>query len=62
MEQNERAPFVKALGRARMSAYSPGEFVEQESFMTASQIRALAAGADIAPTTRRSLGRRRHAG
>ncbi|HEY2604190.1 MAG TPA: methyltransferase domain-containing protein [Thermoleophilaceae bacterium] len=49
MEQNERAPFVKALGRARMSAYPPGEFVEQESFMSASQIRALAGGADIAP-------------
>src|SRR5918994_4288522 len=41
-KQDERAPFVRALRRARMSAYSPGEFVEQESFMGAREIRALA--------------------
>jgi SAM-dependent methyltransferase len=49
MKQDERAPFVEALRRARMSAYSPGEFVDQESFMSASEIRALADRAGIAP-------------
>jgi SAM-dependent methyltransferase len=49
MKQDERAPFVQALQRARMSAYSPGEFVGQESFMLAGEIRALASQAGIAP-------------
>jgi SAM-dependent methyltransferase len=49
MKQDERAPFVEALRRARTSAYPPGEFVEQESFMRASEIRALAGQAGIAP-------------
>jgi SAM-dependent methyltransferase len=49
MNQDERAPFVRALQRARESAYAPGEFVEQESFMDAAEIRALAARAGIAP-------------
>jgi SAM-dependent methyltransferase len=49
MKQDERAPFVLALRRARMSAYTPGEFVEQESFMRASEIRAVARRAGIAP-------------
>ena len=49
MKQDERAPFVLALQRARVSAYAPGEFVEQESFMRASEIRALAVRAGIAP-------------
>jgi SAM-dependent methyltransferase len=49
MIQDERAPFVQALQRARMSAYSPGEFVGQESFMLAGEIRALAGQAGIAP-------------
>jgi SAM-dependent methyltransferase len=49
MKQDERAPFVQALRRARMSAYPPGEFVEQESLMLASEIRALAGRAGIAP-------------
>jgi SAM-dependent methyltransferase len=47
MRQDERAPFVQALRRARTSAYDPGEFVGQESFMTAGEIRALAAQAGI---------------
>jgi SAM-dependent methyltransferase len=38
-----------ALRRARVSAYAPGEFVEQESFMRAGEIRALAVQAGIAP-------------
>ena len=49
MNQDERAPFVRALQRARVSAYAPGEFVEQESFMRAAEIRALADQAGIAP-------------
>ena len=49
MRQDERAPFVRALRRARASAYDPGEFVEQESFMRAEEIRALADQAGIAP-------------
>ena len=42
MRQDDRAPFDRALQRARVSAYAPGEFVGQESFMTAGEIRALA--------------------
>jgi SAM-dependent methyltransferase len=49
MKQDERAPFVQALQRARSSAYASGEFVEQESFMRATEIRALAGRAGIAP-------------
>ena len=49
MNQDERAPFVRALQRARVPAYAPGEFVEQESFMRAAEIRALAGQAGIAP-------------
>jgi SAM-dependent methyltransferase len=49
MQQDDRAPFVRALQRARVSAYDPGEFVEQESFMCASEIRELADRAGIRP-------------
>jgi SAM-dependent methyltransferase len=49
VKQDERAPFVRALQRARVTAYAPGEFVEQESFMRAAEIRAMAAQAGIAP-------------
>jgi SAM-dependent methyltransferase len=49
VKQDERAPFVQALQRARVSAYAPGEFVGQESFMRAAEIRALARRAGIAP-------------
>jgi SAM-dependent methyltransferase len=52
MKQDERAPFVQALGRARVSAYAAGEFVEQEGFMRAGEIRALARQAGIAPGVR----------
>jgi SAM-dependent methyltransferase len=48
VKQDERAPFVRALYRARVAAYAPGEFVEQESFMRACEIRALAHHAGIA--------------
>ena len=49
MKQDEREPFVQALRRARQSAYAPGEYVEQESFMRAGEIRALAERAGIGP-------------
>jgi SAM-dependent methyltransferase len=49
MKQDVRAPFVKALQRARLAAYPPGEFVEQESFMRAGEIRELATWAGVAP-------------
>ena len=49
MRQDEREPFVRALRRAREAAYAPGEYVEQESFMRASEIRALALRAGIGP-------------
>jgi SAM-dependent methyltransferase len=48
VRQDERAPFAEALQRARQSAYAPGEYVEQESFMRAGEIRALAERAGIA--------------
>ena len=49
MRQDDRAPFDRALHRARVAAYAPGEFVGQESFMTAGEIRALAVQAGIGP-------------
>jgi SAM-dependent methyltransferase len=49
MRQDDRAPFDRALGPARESAFAPGEFVGQESFMTAGEIRALGERAGIAP-------------
>ncbi len=49
MRQDTRRPFVEALHRARVSAYPAGEFVGQESFMRASEIRSLAARAGIGP-------------
>jgi SAM-dependent methyltransferase len=49
MRQDDRVPFDRALHRARMSAYAPGEFVGQESFMTAREIRALAVQVGIGP-------------
>jgi SAM-dependent methyltransferase len=47
VRQDERAPFARALEPARVSAYPPGEYVEQESFMRATEIRALATHAAI---------------
>jgi SAM-dependent methyltransferase len=49
VKQDERAPFIQALQRARVSAYACGEFVEQEGFMRAGEILALARQAGIAP-------------
>ena len=49
MRQDDRTPFEQALQRARASAYTPGEFVGQEGFMTAAEIRDLAARAGVGP-------------
>jgi SAM-dependent methyltransferase len=49
MRQDHRTPFERALLRTRASAYAPGEFAGQESFMTAGEIRALAVRAGIGP-------------
>jgi SAM-dependent methyltransferase len=49
MRQDDRAPFDRALHGARLSAFPPGEFVGQESFMTAGEIRALAVQAGVGP-------------
>jgi len=49
VRQDDRAPFDRALHRARLSAYASGEFAGQESFMTAGEIRALAVQAGIGP-------------
>jgi SAM-dependent methyltransferase len=49
MRHDDRAPLHRALHRARVSAYAPGEYVEQESFMTAGEIRALAVQAGVGP-------------
>jgi SAM-dependent methyltransferase len=51
VKQDDRAPFDRALHRARVAAFAPGEFVGQESFMTAGEIRALALRAGIGPGT-----------
>jgi SAM-dependent methyltransferase len=47
VRQDDRAPFDRALEHARVAAYGPGEFVGQESFMTAGEIRGLAARAGV---------------
>ena len=49
MRQDDRVSFDRALHRARVSAYASGEFVGQESFMTAGEIRALAVQVGIGP-------------
>jgi SAM-dependent methyltransferase len=52
VRQDERAPFVAALELARAAAYPPGEYVGQESFMRAGEIRQLASRAGIGPGVR----------
>ena len=47
MRQDHRTPFERALQRARAAAFANGDFAGQESFMTAGEIRALAARAGI---------------
>ena len=47
MRQDRRGPFVAALEHARETAYPSGEYVGQESFMSAAEIRRLADRAGI---------------
>jgi SAM-dependent methyltransferase len=49
VKQDARAPFASALERARVAAYPPGEYADQESLMRATEIRSLAVRAGIAP-------------
>jgi SAM-dependent methyltransferase len=49
MKGDDRLAFDRALGPARRTAYPSGEFVEQESFMRAEEIRTLAVQAGIGP-------------
>jgi SAM-dependent methyltransferase len=49
VRQDERAPFLAALQRTREVAYPRGEYVGQESFMRAGEIRELARRAGIGP-------------
>ena len=51
MRQDDRVLFDRALHRARVSAYASGEFVGQESFMTAGEIRAVASQVGIGRAT-----------
>jgi len=49
---HERQPVGDALWRARAAAFPPGEFVGQESFVTAGEVLELARRAGIAPGVR----------
>ena len=49
VRQDVRAPFHAALHRAREAAHPDGEYVGQESFMRAGEIRELARRAGVAP-------------
>lgn len=51
MRQDERVAFDKALRPAREAAYARGEYVGQESFMRACEIRSLAGRAGIGSGT-----------
>ena len=47
VRQDQRAPFLTALERARAAAFPAGEYVGQESFIRASEVRTLAHRAGI---------------
>lgn len=49
MTQDQRASFLTALERARATAYPAGEYVGQESFMRAAEVRRLAHQARVGP-------------
>jgi SAM-dependent methyltransferase len=49
VRQDDRAPFRAGLQRAREAAYPAGEYVGQESFLRAAEIRQLAGRAAIGP-------------
>jgi SAM-dependent methyltransferase len=49
VRQDQRTPLLTALGRAQATAYPAGEYVGQESFMRAAEIRRLAHQARVGP-------------
>ena len=49
MRQAQRVPLLTALERARATAYPAGEYVGQESFMRAAEVRRLADEARVGP-------------
>jgi SAM-dependent methyltransferase len=49
VRQGKRTPVLTALGRAQATAYPAGEYVGQESFMRAAEIRRLAHQARVGP-------------
>ncbi len=49
MTSDDRARFDAALRQARVAAYAPGEYVEQESFMRSGEILDLARRAGVGP-------------
>lgn len=51
LNHDRRHAVDEALSSARTAAYGPGEFVGQESFMRASEIRRLAEAAGVGPDT-----------
>ena len=51
MRQDQGTPFLTALERARANAFPAGEYVGQESFMRAAEIRRLAYQARVGPGT-----------
>jgi SAM-dependent methyltransferase len=48
-DNDQRTPVLSALGRAQATAYPAGEYVGQESFMRAAEIRRLAHQARVGP-------------
>jgi SAM-dependent methyltransferase len=50
--QDQRTPSLTALGRAQATAYPAGEYVGQESFMRAAEVRKLAHQARVGPGVR----------
>jgi len=49
VRHDQRAPYLSALEQARAAAFPAGEYVDQESFMRAGEVRALAEAARIGP-------------
>jgi SAM-dependent methyltransferase len=49
VRQNQRTPLLTALERAQATAYPAGEYVGQESFMCAAEVRRLAHQAGVGP-------------
>src|SRR2546429_6648876 len=49
VRQDQRAPLLTALEQARATAFPAGEYVGQESFMRAAEIRRLAHQARVGP-------------